>query len=554
MIVNPARADLREIFLSQERRVDIFFYTSNLVKFLHAHTVFERFGIPLNHFRSKSDPYSEDYSGTKEHLLARAIDEIKGSIGSGSLFFVEDTSVKIDALSSPELEFPGLTVKEWFTHTSFQELDTTLRQLDRGRTATVHSSIALHVPRLPTPIYFEGSTSGTVATVAPGFSENVQYPWLTPHSFNGWFIPDGSTKTLGEMTFEESWYHDFRTRTLVQLIDRLEEYQAILNLPPHAYTRLVESQRPDQASLFQTDERQIFIVVGYTCAGKTTFGDYASTRHDFRFIEASSVLRTLKGNGHHELDPFSFAQNVLEANGPEAVAIKIIQLCSREKQRGLVISGFRTIEEVELMKQHYPDCKLIWVEATEKTRFARYLARARDVGVSSLQEFRELDAQQSSFGLLRVAEDFADIRLINEDSLETYDKQIDAILSGRKLKGIAGIATDTRPRHSAAHNQLYECLAVLSEATRPLTCDEIQERSKARGHEIRYNNANKVLRRAPGLVKRWKMPGSNLRYEILNSGRAYLRLMREVDSTPEPKRRSPTRKRVQSRGAVANQS
>ena len=121
MIINPTRADLREIFLSEERRVDIFFYTSNLVKFLHAHTVFQRFGIPLSHFKSKGDPYSEDYSGTKEHLLARAIDEIKGSVGSGSLFFVEDTSVTIDALSSPALDFPGLAVKEWFARTSFQE-------------------------------------------------------------------------------------------------------------------------------------------------------------------------------------------------------------------------------------------------------------------------------------------------------------------------------------------------------------------------------------------------------------------------------------------------
>ncbi len=98
-------------------------------------------------------------------------------------------------------------------------------------------------------------------------------------------------------------------------------------------------------------------------------------------------------------------------------------------------------------------------------------------------------------------------------------------LKRRRLKGIAGITTDIRPRHPAEHNQLNECLAVLSEAARPLTCDEIQERSRDRGHEIRYNNANEVLKRALGLVKRWEMKGSKLRYEVLNPGRAYLRLM-----------------------------
>jgi muconolactone delta-isomerase len=163
-----------------------------------------------------------------------------------------------------------------------------------------------------------------------------------------------------------------------------------------------------------------------------------------------------------------------------------------------------------------------------------------------MDDFRNLDAQQSSFGLLRVAADFADIRLINEDSLDAYHKQIEAVLSGRKLRGFAGITLDTKPRHPASHNQLYECLAVLNDAPRPLTCEEIQARSKARGHEIRQNNANKVLRRALGLVKRWEMPGSNLRYEILNPGRAYLRLMEKsglISHSPKKKQINSTQKK-----------
>jgi inosine/xanthosine triphosphate pyrophosphatase family protein/dephospho-CoA kinase len=535
---NPPRADLKEIFLSEDRRIEVFFYTSSLAKFLQAHTVFQLFGLPVNYFKSKSDPYSEDYSGTRQHLLSRAIDEVKNTVGSTSLFFVEDTSVKIDALSTDDEEVPGLAVKEWFAVTSFEELDTTLRHLNKGRKALIRSSIALHVPKLRTPVFFEASVTGTVSMKRPQFEENVQYPWLTPNSFNGWFIPDGSLKTLGEMTFEESWHHDFRTRALVQLVNRLEEYQANLNLPSHAYTRLLPPQKAGQPSLFPPVDAPVYMVVGYTCAGKTTFGEYAS-RKRIKWFEASAVLRMLSSPKKEGLTPFEFAQEVLRANGPEAVAIKILDLYSREREPGLVISGFRTIEEVELIRQHYPNCKLIWIEASEKIRFARYLTRARDRSATKLDEFRELDEQQSTFGLLRVAEDFADVRLVNEDSLDAYHKQIDAVLSGRKLKGVAGITLDTKPRHPASHNQLYECLAVLNEAGRPLTCDEIQIRSKVRGHEIRYNNANKVLRRAVGLVKRWEMPGANLRYEILSSGRAYLQLMEKkglVAKAPKKKR------------------
>src|SRR5262249_55329756 len=145
--------------------------------------------------------YSEDYSGTKEQLLELAISEVKNSVGAGLLFFVEDTSLRIDALSDKISDFPGMAVKEWFAKTTFEELDIQLRERNLGRSATVLSSIALHVPGLQRPIYLQGYTKGAVATSPPTFCENAQHPWLTPNSFNGWFIPDGSSKRLGEMSF-----------------------------------------------------------------------------------------------------------------------------------------------------------------------------------------------------------------------------------------------------------------------------------------------------------------------------------------------------------------
>lgn len=525
-----SRVVFRELFRLQDKRIDVFFYTSNLVKFLHAHTVFSRLGLKLSHWKSKSDPYSEDYSGTKQQLLARAIDQIKDSIGSGSLFFVEDTSVRIDALSQGAEDFPGLSVKEWFARTSFRQLDSQLKDLGAGRRASIHSSIALHVPKLSNPIYFEGSVGGVVTKTPPRFEENFQYPWLTPNSFNGWFVPDGAEKRLGEMPFEESWNYDFRTQALVRLVDRLEEFQAVLNLPPHAYTRALPVTLPEQATLFPTFSQPTFMVVGYTCAGKTTFGDVA-TRAGFTFIEASSILRTFQVEGGSTLSPFEFAQRVLEANGPDAVAHKIAQLCAREDGRGIVISGFRTLEEVQLIKRRYPNSKVVWIEASEKSRYARFIARSRDDGLPSLHAFRELDTMQSSFGLLRVAEAFADIRILNEDTLEKFGQQVEAVLNIRRLRAIAGVVTNVKPLHAAEHSQLYHCLVVLNESKRPLTCDEIQERTKRHGHEIRYNNANKVLRKALGLVKRWEIPGAKIRYEIVNSGRAYLRLIEELSSS-----------------------
>jgi hypothetical protein len=104
------------------------------------------------------------------------------------------------------------------------------------RRAIIKSDIALYVPTLSHHIFFHGETAGRVALSEPSFSASHQYPWLTPSTFNGWFIPDGSNKRLGEMEFEESLRFDFRAKSLSALITRLEEMNSALNLSAPFYT------------------------------------------------------------------------------------------------------------------------------------------------------------------------------------------------------------------------------------------------------------------------------------------------------------------------------
>jgi inosine/xanthosine triphosphate pyrophosphatase family protein/dephospho-CoA kinase len=523
-----SRPTPREIFLTKEKQLSVFFYTSNLAKFLHARVVFDRSGLVLQHFRSKDDPYAEDYSLGKERLLERAIQEISSSVGAGSLFFVEDTSLRVESLSTSGEDFPGLAVKEWFSHTSFEELDAALKKNGDDRRATVKSDIALHVPGLNHPVFFHGNTEGVVGNSSPSFDENPQYPWLTPESFNGWFIPDGCDKRLGEMSLEESWGQDFRTRCLEDLIFRLEEYTALLNISGPYYIRKlpVESQRQLRLSGLDTVGTAL-MVVGHTCAGKTTFGEYASHKHGLRFVEASSILRLIEEKlGIHNPLPFLAAKETLESHGPDVVARKVLELYGQDLTRGFVITGFRTIEEIGLIRDHVPNVRVVFVEASEKTRFQRHIERVRNPAVRTLEEFRKLDEEQWSFGLLRVAEEFADVKVVNEDNLDDYRWKIDTIVSGGEQPSTHGISTNVRPKHSADDNQLYRCLVALESAGRPLTCDEIEARTQETGRPIRHNNANKVLKRVPELARRLELEGTRVRYEILNPGRAYIKLMR----------------------------
>jgi inosine/xanthosine triphosphate pyrophosphatase family protein/dephospho-CoA kinase len=523
----PSRPTPREMFLVKDRQLQIFFYTSSLPKYLHARTVFERSGLMVHEFKSRREPYSEDYAAGKEKLLERAINEILGSVGTGSLFFVEDTSLRIDALSTQQEDYPGLSVKEWFPSTTFDALDRELRLKGNNRRAVIKSDIALHVPGLTRPVYFHGETAGLVANQEPSFEENPQYPWLTPNTFNGWFIPEGATRPLGQMSLEESWHYDFRTRALEQLLGRLEEYTGILNLVGSYTRRPIEAPVEQLSLLPPLAEPRSLIVVGHTCAGKTTFGEYARTQYHLDFVEASSVLRMIQGvQVDGGADPFMSAKETLEELGPDAVARKILQLYGSRIDKGIVITGFRTIEELEVTKKQIPRAKIVLIEAAERTRFQRHLERRRQT-VRSLEQFRELDEQQWSFGLLRVAEDFADVRISNEGTKGEYHRQIDAVLSGAGVDSVPGISINVQPRHKISENQLYRTLQALTAAGRPLSCDEIQELTSKSGNPVRHNNANKVLKRVPELARRLELQGTRVRYAVTSAGRAYVRYMEQ---------------------------
>ncbi len=544
------RPSPRPIFLESARRLNVKFYTSNLQKYLQAKLVFEKFGLVLHHFRSRVEPYSENYELGKERLLIVAVDEIKSHLGKGSLFFVEDTSLRIEALSKENEDVPGLAVKEWFAKTTFQALNRRLPKKIAERSVTVKSDIALHVPGLSDPVIFHGETPGTVALTAPAFEEDHYHPWLTPNSFNGWFVPNGSRRRLGEMSLEESWSYDFRIRALTALVSRLEEYAAILNAPRDCYSHVRSfPASTDQLSLFEPRPLRIFIIVGPTCSGKTTFGELVEKENpDFKVIEASAVVRSFMIRRDQDLSAFDFASQLLREKGPDIVARKIISMFHLKEGGTFIITGFRTIEELETIQNVAPQTKVVLIQSSERTRYARFLKRGRSSPMS-YKEFIAHDKKQWAFGLLRIAEDFADVKISNEDSKDVYHSQIQSALNGAPHTA-PGVSVNVGPRHQLSVHRLFRCLSILSETGQAMTCEEIEERTKGNGKllnsqleagqnsntggisrftgkRITHNNVNKVLKQAPELAQRLEADFDRVRYKVTDTGRAYIRLMQK---------------------------
>lgn len=511
----------KPIFLTSERRPLVYFVTSNSDKLMQARLIFAKYGLELQAFQ---DPpaYIEDYAQSKSGLLETGVREIARSVGSSALFFLEDTSARIEALSEPNRDVPGLAIKDWFSSERAEELSQRIQAEDLDPGATVRSDIALHLPGLDRVIFFSGETRGRVATSPPSFEQDPRYPWLRPDTFNGWLIPEGADRPLGAMDFEQSLAFDFRAIAIRKMLDRIEEYVAALNMPGQAYA--VRARNTSLAPQLPLEHPRSFLVVGYTCAGKTTFGEHAASlpRHSVH-IEASHVMRTipLPEEAPTDIDAFARASLLMLQGGFDVVARRVLELYSNELSNSFVITGFRTLQELHRIAESLPTVEIVYIESSEATRYSRYLERHRPGDDLSLDRFRSRDSEHEFFGLLDLADQVADIRIRNEDRLNDYFGQVTAVLSGRwsRTRGVSSGAS----KESLERSQLLRILRTLPAADRGISPAEIEELTRASGKAVARSSVRKVLTDSP-LVRKVEDAASSL-YSISEAGLSYLWLV-----------------------------
>jgi inosine/xanthosine triphosphate pyrophosphatase family protein/dephospho-CoA kinase len=488
-----------------DRLLRVFFYTSNADKLIQARLIFVRHGYQLNHYRSQNEPYDEDYSLGTEGLLTKALRQVSQDFERRSVFFVEDTSLRIEELSDA-IDYPGVRAKEWFAESDFEDVDRQLVMRGNDRRATVKSDIALWLPTLSRPIFFHGETSGLVATEPPSFEASAQYPWLTPETFNGWFIPDGATKRLGEMEFEDSLSYDFRAKSLGLLIERLEELNASLNLTNRHYTvrRAAESTAGpgSQLSLLPRDRTEVLIVIGHKCAGKSTLSDFLAGQKAGVFaLEGSNILRKIAFENDVEIKNSQDVFDFINIHGWDVVAKRVSEYIAREGAELNVITGMRTVEELLWLRSTYPDARIVLIEADARTRFERHIKRARPEDVSTFQDFLGMDKEQMNFGAVRVGHEVADITIRNDADLLTFFKKIEEITSYAVL-----------PERQSSPSELHRSLRALRRIGRSATCDEIALGTREEGTAVRKYNTNRALKAVPEFAQRVEKRGELLRY------------------------------------------
>lgn len=386
--------------------IDIAFLTTNNIKLAHARYLCRNFY--LNIIQHKLLHYGKGYEEPRlferEKLLEESVKDAilrwKKNVSEteNRLYFLEDTSVKIHALSTEEEEIPGVDIKYWMYDNTFEKIDLELKNKGNNRKVTVYSHLILVLTKDlkqqfgKDHVIFKSQSEGYFIEKEEIFNTNKIYPWLDNKSFNKWFVPEGESVPISMLSIEKADVYDFRKGAFDEMLFFLSTNNKI---------HVKRNEGRDCRFTFNP----LFIVSGPTCAGKTTIGKYLLEKYNYFHIEASDFmsLEFLETHGNKtDIDIGEFAKEVLIVK-PHIVVDRIFKyLEDIPNVSSLVITGLRTPSEIEYFKAYSPlkgNIIAIYIDSDYETRFNRWLNRNRDLNYSSKLEFDNSNRLQKELGL-----------------------------------------------------------------------------------------------------------------------------------------------------------
>lgn len=407
---------------------DLTFVTSNQTKLAHARYLCRDYHVNILSYKKfyYGIGYDEPRIYDRKQLLtasfydaaARWKRNVSGS--EGRIFFIEDTSMRLEALSDDENEVPGVDVKYWMKSTNFEKLDAELKKHGNNRKCSVTSHIILFLTedlKKKSGIYddykiFTSTAYGSVTEKEHSFDTNILYPWLDNKTFNKWFVPEGYDVPVSMLDIDCADTGDFRKDAFKEMLYFLKTYGAIED----------KRQIPNQLSLEFYDS---YIICGRTCSGKSTLGKHLVDDYGYYHIEASEFMTHKRLDTHgtrSKVDKHLFAAEVLKTE-PVFVVNRLIEYMHRNNiYERFVITGFRTKDEIQdfLVRFHSERLRLVFVNTCFEERFRRWKLRQREQDVYTEERFRDIDRVQDGMGIGEVATMQGIIPLSN-DTTEVTD-------------------------------------------------------------------------------------------------------------------------------------
>ena len=405
---------------------ELVFFTTNRVKLAHFKYIGEKFDVEVSGFRERTfyASYHEPRIRDREKLLREsylsALEQWKKRKHSlDDIFFFEDTSVRINALSDRE-DYPGVDVKYWMKGMTFRKLDRVIEEAGGDRSVVVRSDIIAHLPESIRTVYnisdpflwVFSEQEGSIATEQRKLDTNIVFPWLDNKTFNRWFVPLGCEVPISALDVSEADLYDFRLKAFSELISEFRRF---------GMRFLPKARAGTQLALPGIVERPVYIVCGFSCAGKSTLAESLARSHGFLHLEASDFMYQQFWQRHgvsSKLKIGDFAERALEQI-PSIVSKQVAHIANQAKVP-VVVTGFRSPKEIEDLRSRLQDFSVytIFVEANKSIRFNRAVARNRES--ITAEKFGKRERQERRMGLDNIRSLNGAVPLMNERSIPEF--------------------------------------------------------------------------------------------------------------------------------------
>lgn len=169
----------------------------------------------------------------------------------------------------------------------------------------------------------------------------------------------------------------------------------------------------------------IICIVGPSCAGKTTTAEYLQSKTCGEHYEASEFVRERYAKDQFEGTVMEFAKREFDTKGKETFAYPIREKIKSSDGDFTIVSGFRTIEEIEVLQEEFNMIKVTGIYANSLLRYQRKLRRDNPDSEYTYRKFLEKDFTEYDFGIIKALNTQLGDLIVNEGTLDSLYEEVD---------------------------------------------------------------------------------------------------------------------------------
>jgi len=166
----------------------------------------------------------------------------------------------------------------------------------------------------------------------------------------------------------------------------------------------------------------IIIIVGKSCSGKTSAREHLESKGMIGF-EASKYMKEY-------INKYSLSPEELFIKFGRNFVSKLIfqEIKEAGGDNSFVISGLRTVEEIEFLKNK-SKVKIIGINVSDETCFQRNLEKNREDMLKKFSDFysKRIDFN-SKLGLNKIFQNYIDFWIDNEGDIENLKSKLDEFI------------------------------------------------------------------------------------------------------------------------------